>query len=241
MTNDFTNHDYRSPKTLSFLATGFLGGVLLCNVLFIIFSVGMLVFPDRTMSLGTGEQVPLAFVLIGLVGILHLLLYVPTIVFFLVWLHRAYKNLAALRASYLEYTPGWAVGWWFVPFANLVKPYQVMSELWSASDPDFDPDAQFVSNTIGAPAFVGAWWALFIISNVSLRISDAISDGDMASVGEAFAVVFIIANVIRAVDAFLAIKIVRDITAREELRFQKLGALNNFAAPPPPPSFNQND
>lgn len=235
MTNDFANHSYRSPKTLSFLASGFLGGVLLCNVLFIIFSIGMLVFPDRAMSLGAGEQAPVAFVLIGLVSILHALLYIPTIVFFLVWLHRAYKNLSALRASYLEYTPGWAVGWWFIPFANLVKPYQVMTELWSASDPDFDAEAQFVSNTIGSPAFIGLWWALFIVSNISLRISDNMSDGDMSAVGGAFAVVFIIANVIRGIDAFLAIKIVRDITAREELRFKRLGNLNSFGEPPPPP------
>jgi hypothetical protein len=36
----------------------------------------------------------------------------------------------------------WAsVGWWFVPFSNLVMPYRVMHELWIANvRPDVDPE-----------------------------------------------------------------------------------------------------
>lgn len=51
----------------------------------------------------------------------------------LIWQHRAQKNLEGLGATWLRFTPGWAVGWWFVPFANLVKPFQTMRELWKAS------------------------------------------------------------------------------------------------------------
>jgi uncharacterized protein DUF4328 len=48
----------------------------------------------------------------------------------LVWQHRGHANLRARGVQNLRFTPGWAVGWWFVPFANLVMPYLTMRELW---------------------------------------------------------------------------------------------------------------
>ncbi len=53
------------------------------------------------------------------------------------WIYRVCKNLRSFGAERLDYTPGWAVGWYFVPFLNIVRPYQVMREIWLASDPDY--------------------------------------------------------------------------------------------------------
>jgi len=36
----------------------------------------------------------------------------------------------------MEYTPGWSVGWFFVPLYNFYKPYRAITELYLASDPD---------------------------------------------------------------------------------------------------------
>jgi hypothetical protein len=51
-------------------------------------------------------------------------------ILWLVWQHRGHANLRARGVQNLRFTPGWAVGWWFVPFANLVMPYLTMRELW---------------------------------------------------------------------------------------------------------------
>jgi uncharacterized protein DUF4328 len=61
--------------------------------------------------------------------------WVCAVVAFAMWLRRAVANLPALGARELRFTPGWAVGWWFVPLANLVVPLLIMVELWRASDP----------------------------------------------------------------------------------------------------------
>jgi hypothetical protein len=61
--------------------------------------------------------------------------YIVASILFLIWFHRAYKNLRPLGAVNLTYSPGWAVGGFFVPFLNLVRPFQVMREIWKASDP----------------------------------------------------------------------------------------------------------
>lgn len=240
MKEQFGNEIYRSPKTLSFLATGFLGGILLCDILFVVLSFGLLVFPDKKMTLPSGEIVSLAFVFISFISILHGFLFVAAIVFFLIWEFRAFKNLSPLRAQNSEFTPGWAVGWWFIPFANLVKPYQAMSDLWTDSDPDFDAEGGFLSNAVGAPRIMGWWWALFIVSNILLNITSLLSNGRASDIGADFAAIFLVANIIRGADAFLIIKIIRDITRNQDLRFQKLGELGDFNTPPPPPQFSQN-
>ncbi len=96
-------------------------------------------------------------VLSGVVGI-------AVIVVYLIWLYRAYSNLRALNTSFLgKFTPGWAVGWWFIPFANLVMPYQVVSELYvnSAPAPTENGYPRMPSASI-----VGFWWAAFILRGI---------------------------------------------------------------------------
>ncbi|WP_169829135.1 DUF4328 domain-containing protein [Tsuneonella mangrovi] len=48
------------------------------------------------------------------------------------WIYQAHANLRAAGIE-TEFTPGWAVGWFFVPIANLVMPFKVMRELWNCS------------------------------------------------------------------------------------------------------------
>jgi hypothetical protein len=68
----------------------------------------------------------------------------------------------------LRFTPGWAVGWWFVPFANLVKPFQTVRELWKASDPGA-PD-WWGSETLPV---IGWWWGGYVVFNILDGIAGA--------------------------------------------------------------------
>ena len=54
---------------------------------------------------------------------------------FIWWTRRATCNVPALGAANPEFSPGWAVGWWFIPFANWVQPLRVLNQAWRASDP----------------------------------------------------------------------------------------------------------
>lgn len=72
---------------------------------------------------------------------------------FATWTYRMNSNIHVLGANHLRFTPGWAVGWYFVPVANLWKPYQVMRELWLASSNPADWQAD------RAGKLVGWWWA----------------------------------------------------------------------------------
>lgn len=61
-------------------------------------------------------------------GVMYTVLIITTIVVFLVWESRAHKNLRALGVANTEYSTKWAIGSWFVPFANLVAPFRAMHE-----------------------------------------------------------------------------------------------------------------
>ena len=73
------------------------------------------------------------------------------------WIYRANSNARALGASEMAFSPGAAVGWYFVPIANLWKPYQGMREIWRASVSPARWKRQPVS------ALLPAWWLLAIV------------------------------------------------------------------------------
>jgi hypothetical protein len=98
----------------------------------------------------------------SLLGGIKLLILIATAIAFLRWTYVANANARALGAGDMEYTPGWAVGWYFIPFATLWKPYQAMKEMYRASHPDF----RDTWREAPSPAFLPVWWGLWLASNL---------------------------------------------------------------------------
>jgi Domain of unknown function (DUF4328) len=163
------------------------------------------------------------------VGGTSIVMLLVTGIAWLVWQHRSQANLHARRVPGLTYTPGWAVGWWFVPFVNLVKPYQTVRELWAASG--------------GAEGWVrgrtwpvlGWWWAAWILSNITGQISLSLV-GDQPDIGRLIASDrwAIASSAISIVAAVLAILIVRSVD-RRQARLDAPPAFSPPPLPPPPP------
>lgn len=84
-----------------------------------------------------------------------------------VFVYTAAWNIDQSHASGCEFTPGWAAGWSFVPFANLFMPYKVMKQIWIASH---DP----ARGAAVAPGFLVLWWLSYIIGNLVSNITDRI-------------------------------------------------------------------
>jgi hypothetical protein len=147
-----------------------------------------------------------------------------------------------LGARNLDFTPGWAVGWWFIPFANLVKPFQAVREVWSESDPEADDSEQvfFSTGPRTAPTYMGVWWAMWLLSNFSANVASRVYDPDTMSNVEIGGVLFVTTAVLSVVAAILAIMLVRDITARQAARYTNLLERRSAGdAPPPPPTFDR--
>jgi len=84
--------------------------------------------------------------------------------YFLKWTVRANKAVRSMGAKGLTHSPGWAVGWYFVPIATLLLPFQAMSDLYKAS---VNPQNL---NSIELPSIFRLWWALWVVSCVSGQI-----------------------------------------------------------------------
>lgn len=238
MANTFRNDTYRSAKSLSYIVIALFAGIAVCSAFYIIMSIVMLAFPDASIPLDDGTSLNAGFVLVGLVAILEILLRVAVIVFFLIWEYRSFNNLSALKARNLEYSPGWAVGWWFIPFANLVKPFQVIRELWNESDPDFDEETGFLHTSPGTPGIIGFWWAAFLISGFIGRIADKMVDVS-GEPSQYFPVALLVGSLFQLAALILIILIVKGVTKRQGQRFDKIAATGHFV--PPPPNFYQNN
>lgn len=90
-----------------------------------------------------------------------------------VWMHCAASNLRVFGHQGLQFSPAGAAGWWFVPFANLVKPYQAMSEIVRRSEPSSLSDGYWATSSNGTlSVWWGTWIASNVIANVSMRIDD---------------------------------------------------------------------
>ena len=48
---------------------------------------------------------------------------------FIGWLHAGAKQVQRVTPNLLRYAPGWAIGAWFVPFLNLVRPVQIVNDV----------------------------------------------------------------------------------------------------------------
>lgn len=101
----------------------------------------------------------------GIVGILQVIIFVVSGILILKWIYRANYNARQLGASDMQFTPGWSIGWYFIPIANLWKPYQAMKEIWKASSNPQSWNSQAVSSLLPW------WWFFWIVSNMAGRAS----------------------------------------------------------------------
>jgi len=98
------------------------------------------------------------------VGGLQVIWFLVTAIVFGRWIFLANKNVRALGAEDLTFTPGWAVGYLFIPILCLWKPYQAMKELWRASQ---NPHSW---KKTPAASILPLWWTCWIVHNLLERV-----------------------------------------------------------------------
>jgi hypothetical protein len=82
-----------------------------------------------------------------------------------IWIYRAHANLREAGLDELKYSPGWSVGSYFVPLANLVIPLRAMRELHNRSHGEDSWQAH-------APvADVSSWWSCHLAAVLVLAVA----------------------------------------------------------------------
>jgi hypothetical protein len=104
-----------------------------------------------------------------IVGVGQIVILLITVIAFARWIYVVNANKWSLGASGMRFTPGWAIGAFFVPIVNLFQPYQAMKEVWLVSSNPLQWQQQRRS------AILPWWWFFWLIGGVfgqaSFRIS----------------------------------------------------------------------
>lgn len=93
-----------------------------------------------------------------LIGAFGTQLFLGTAVLFSIWIYRANSNCWNFGATDMLFTPGKAVGCYFIPIVHLYRPAGSMTEIWRISR---DP-VHWKNDRSGA--IVGFWWILWLLA-----------------------------------------------------------------------------
>ena len=159
------------------------------------------------------------FMGVALLGTVYLALnfggFIVCVILVGFFVYRATRNLRLSNARGVDIGPAWAVGWYFIPFANLVKPFQSMKEIWISSH---DPERAAGD----APSTLSWWWGCWLGANFIANASTAMSnqagaDPSMLKVGYAIDAVSSAPSIIAAI---LLMGILRQIARAQDRQLE---------------------
>jgi hypothetical protein len=147
---------------------------------------------------------------------------VVIVVLFIIWMYRAAKNNEALERQHPRFGPGWSIGAWFIPLANLVIPVMIMQDLWRGASPEVLRGDPTWRRSKGC-WLIGAWWAVLLVS--LLRFAPSNGPENDSSLGdiESNTKIAIVGVVAAAIAAVLAALVVWTLSRRQldALRVQR--------------------
>ena len=145
-----------------------------------------------------------------------LLFLIPA--FFVWWTRRAVNNLRPLGLADPKFTPGWAIGWWFIPIANLVQPLRVLDEAWRGSDPTQGGVAGRRTRS-GSSILMMCWWvayvAALIVWPIMIGVRGNALDGDVGHAADVM-IGIVALDAVSAAFAALTICVIFALTARQD-------------------------
>jgi hypothetical protein len=160
------NYDYRSPRLLANVVIAMIVAMVIAKLglaatqiqqLHVLQQIADHAFASRDEMVAIAQRSDrMVAIVAGLSGLSVLIGYIAGGM----WIYRVACNARALGARGLDDKPGWAVGWYFVPFMNLARPFRAMEQIWRAST----MPGQWQKRT-SAPPLLRWWWGAWLIFN----------------------------------------------------------------------------
>ncbi|MEZ6241595.1 MAG: DUF4328 domain-containing protein [Phycisphaerales bacterium] len=122
------------------------------------------------------DIISLSMLVYGLAALAQILVFVPTVVLFCIWTFRSAVNARTLGARGFRITPGWAVGWYFIPVATLWMPFKAMSEIWRASIHPIKGDDRTAWRNAPVGVLLQAWWTSWVLGTLVTNIASRFFD-----------------------------------------------------------------
>jgi hypothetical protein len=142
-------------------------------------------------------------------------MFLLSLIAFMVWFYRAHANARSMTTVKLEDTPGWAVGFCFIPIMNLFKPFIGMRDIWRASYTK--PPALLGKSS----PLVGWWWGTSLASNFFARLITMLGKPDkQTTIDDMFtqSYMFLISDCLDFVPLILTIVLIINISNQQARR-----------------------
>ena len=139
---------------------------------------------------------------------LYLVAFVATAIAYLAWLSRTVDNVPKLTTELPEVTPRWSIGWWFVPIANLLKPYQIVRNV----------NSLLSTETSTGNALIFAWWIAWLVAGVGGAIVSRLPEPATLNDLNTWFTANLVLDLTTVLAAGLAILVVRQIQSRADSR-----------------------
>ena len=96
----------------------------------------------------------------GIISFATIFIYIACVIIFLRWTYKSSQITHLSGAQDLRFSPGWSVGWYFIPIASLWKPFQAFKQIYQVSIQITD------WQNVSIPSSLRWWWGLFILSSI---------------------------------------------------------------------------
>ena len=123
---------------------------------------------------------------------------------------RAMKNLYTVGSKFPEMSPGWAVGWYFIPIANLWQPAKGMSQIYHGT-------YHAVGEATPSESRIAVWWTCWLITNFAANIALRIGGFDSAGTGVVTFSFDAISSLFGMASAWALIRLIKPIAEKQEL------------------------
>jgi hypothetical protein len=156
----------------------------------------------------------------------------------IIWQFRYSKNAERLGGK-LNLGPGWAIGGWFIPIANLALPAVQMSGAAKASDPG---RRRSISEGTSVPPVLITWAVTYAIAAIIAAVGRVARPSDEDLIADPLRKlrdfqradrISLVAMLLYIAAAILAIFVVRTLTARQT----EAADIDVTAGPEPPPTI----
>ncbi|WP_241737451.1 DUF4328 domain-containing protein [Neptunicella marina] len=104
-----------------------------------------------------------------ILNVINIIVFIISGLLILIWIYRANYNSHQLGAKDMDFTPGWSIGYFFIPILALWKPYLAMKEIWQTSH---NPNNWALEQ---AGTILRVWWFFWIVSNIVAQIGFRVS------------------------------------------------------------------
>lgn len=179
--------------------------------------------------LGGGEPnqdlVDISVLIRGLSGLGQLIMMIYMAICFGMLMYRFAYNARTLGFTGFSHSPGWVVGWYFVPFAHLIMPYKAIVEVWKASKAKVEIGMYPEWWDESSGLLIKAWWFFWIVGTITNNMASRLSRSTSL---ESFGMSMVpIASILQVTSAFLCITVVYKFSKQQNIQARALHEIDS--------------